>query len=198
LKSFWIFGDVYTVKISGDETRGRYSVWEIEVASNNGPPLHKHLMEDEAFYVLEGDFSFPYGSKETRISKGQVIYIPQETNFTRTRILAALLERLPPLNYRISTDYGRVEIAKSTTSQSDDLFGSTMNICAKINSKAAHNGVVMGNGLYQIVRKSFVEDYLFEKVGDYQIGFNAQYPIYSVMSKQKRNILNPFKQRSIS
>jgi mannose-6-phosphate isomerase-like protein (cupin superfamily) len=77
MESFWILGDVYTVKISGDETQGRYSVWEIEVAPNNGPPLHKHSMEDESFYVLEGDFSFPYGSKETKAGKGQFMYVPR-------------------------------------------------------------------------------------------------------------------------
>ena len=73
MKSFWILGDVYTVKISGDETQGRYSVWEIEAAPNNGPPLHKHSMEDESYYVLEGVFSFPYGGKETKAGKGQFI-----------------------------------------------------------------------------------------------------------------------------
>lgn len=31
-KSLWILGYVYTVKTSGDETQGKYSVWEIEVA----------------------------------------------------------------------------------------------------------------------------------------------------------------------
>jgi mannose-6-phosphate isomerase-like protein (cupin superfamily) len=77
MKSLWILGDIYTVKISGDETQGRYSVWEIEVAPNNGPPLHKHSMEDEAWYVLEGGFLFHYGSKETKIGKGQFMYAPR-------------------------------------------------------------------------------------------------------------------------
>lgn len=77
MKSLWILGDFYTVKIRGDETKGRYSVWEIEVVPNNGPPLHKHSMEDEAFYVLEGVFSFPYASKETKASKGQFMYVPR-------------------------------------------------------------------------------------------------------------------------
>jgi mannose-6-phosphate isomerase-like protein (cupin superfamily) len=70
-------GDIYTVKISGDETQGRYSIWEIEVAPNNGPPLHKHSMEDEAFYILEGMFSFPYGINETDVSKGEFMYVPR-------------------------------------------------------------------------------------------------------------------------
>ena len=46
---------------------------------NNGPLLHKHSMEDEAFYVLEGDFSFPYGnSKNKHAGKGQFRYVPKE------------------------------------------------------------------------------------------------------------------------
>jgi mannose-6-phosphate isomerase-like protein (cupin superfamily) len=70
-------GSVYTIKISGDETQGRYSVWEIEVPISNGPPLHKHSMEDEAYYVLDGDFSFLYSDKETRAGKGQFMYVPR-------------------------------------------------------------------------------------------------------------------------
>jgi quercetin dioxygenase-like cupin family protein len=77
MKSLWILGDVYTVKISGDETQRAYSVWEIEADPNNGPPFHKHSMEDEAWYVLEGDFLFHYGNKDIKASKGQFIYAPR-------------------------------------------------------------------------------------------------------------------------
>ena len=51
-------------------------------------------------------------------------------------------EELPSISYRISAEYGRVEVARSATSQSDDLFGQVMNICSKINSKALSNGIV--------------------------------------------------------
>jgi class 3 adenylate cyclase len=118
------------------------------------------------------------------------------------------VEQLPPLNYRISADYGKVEVVKSATSQSDDLFGSTMNICAKINAKAAPNGIVIGNNMYLKTNKMFEQDYLFQTVGEYSStsssgskddgGSSSSYPIYSVESKQKRNILNPFKRTSSS
>jgi class 3 adenylate cyclase len=110
------------------------------------------------------------------------------------------LKQLPPLNYRISADYGKVEVAKSATSQSEDLFGSTMNVCAKINSKATPNGIVIGNNLYLIIRslESNEMQHTFEKIGEYS-GFKdaaSSYPVYSVQSKQKRTILNPFKRAS--
>jgi CheY-like chemotaxis protein len=96
-------------------------------------------------------------------------------------------EGLPPIKYRISADYGRVEVAKSTSSQCDDLFGSTMNLCAKINARAAANGMVIGDDLYQIVKKScFDDDYHFQGLGEYSIiDFKHKYPIYSVIGKNR-------------
>ena len=94
-------------------------------------------------------------------------------------------EKLPSLNYRISADYGRVEIAKAGKYQNYDLFGPTMNRCAKINSKAAPNSVVIGDNMYKLV-KPFEKDYEFEEVGEYQLGSTRRlYPLYSVLSKEK-------------
>lgn len=108
-------------------------------------------------------------------------------------------EGLPGLNYRISADYGMMEIAKSSTSTSDDLFGSAMNRCAKINSKAKENGIVIGNELFGVVSSfsSIDEQYSFEEASSSNTD-NSQkrYPIYFVQSKQKRTVLNPFKRVS--
>jgi class 3 adenylate cyclase len=69
-------------------------------------------------------------------------------------------ENLPSVSYRISADYGRVEVATSSSSKSEDLFGSTMNTCAKINSMAEPNGIVIGGDLYQIIKLfSFINGY---------------------------------------
>ena len=98
-------------------------------------------------------------------------------------------EGLSSLNYRISADYGRVETARSMTS-SDDLFGPTVSLCAKINSMAPINGMVIGGDLYQMTRSSFDNDYYFSKIGRYQINEIKfqQYPVYSVIrNKNKEN-----------
>ncbi|HEU4444427.1 MAG TPA: adenylate/guanylate cyclase domain-containing protein [Nitrososphaeraceae archaeon] len=100
-------------------------------------------------------------------------------------------EGLPSLNYRISADCGVVAVAKSKSSQSDDLFGSAMNLCAKINSKAPANGMVIGKELYQLVKS--MDDFRFEKVNEQSDTKYSQYPAYIVQTKEKRNILNPFK-----
>ncbi|MFL6489133.1 MAG: adenylate/guanylate cyclase domain-containing protein, partial [Nitrososphaera sp.] len=80
---------------------------------------------------------------------------------------------LPSVSYRISADYGRVELATSTSSKGgEDLFGSTMNICAKINSMAEPNGIVLGGDLYRIIKSfSFINNrYEFRELqGGYSI-----------------------------
>jgi two-component system, OmpR family, response regulator ChvI len=99
-------------------------------------------------------------------------------------------ENLPSVSYRISADYGRVEVATSTSSKGEDLFGSTMNVCAKIKSMAEPNGIVIGGELYQIVKSfSFINGYGFRELrGGYSIGFNHRYPVYHVSSKRTSEI----------
>jgi CheY-like chemotaxis protein len=104
---------------------------------------------------------------------------------------------LPSMHYKISADYGRVEVARSLSSpDTDDLFGSTMNICAKINSMASANGMVIGGKLYYIVRKlssttvrGFDHYYKFKRIGQYSIdtSFKHQYAVYSLISTRNNN-----------
>ena len=93
-------------------------------------------------------------------------------------------ENLPSVSYRISADYGKVEVATSTSSKSEDLFGSIMNICAKINSMAEPNGIVIGEALHQIIRSfSFADEYQFKELQRrYSIGFSERYPVYCAFS----------------
>ena len=101
-------------------------------------------------------------------------------------------ENLPSVSYRISADYGKVEVATSTSSKGrEDLFGSTMNICAKINSMAEPNGIVIGGDLYQIIKSfSFIDKYyqFRELRGGYSVDFNHVYPVYRTLSKNNDDI----------
>jgi CheY-like chemotaxis protein/class 3 adenylate cyclase len=99
-------------------------------------------------------------------------------------------ENLPSVSYRISADYGRVEVATSTSSKGEDLFGSTMNICAKINSMAEPNGIVIGGDLYRVINSfSFVNNrYQFRELkGGYSISFDQRYSVYHALSKNNNN-----------
>lgn len=55
-RAAWVVGDRYTVKASGEDTGGAFALIEVMVPPQSGPPPHLHHREDEAFYVLEGEF----------------------------------------------------------------------------------------------------------------------------------------------
>ena len=94
-------------------------------------------------------------------------------------------ENLPSVDYRISMDYGNVMIAKSSNSLNEDIFGSTVNLCAKINSKASPNSIVAGGDLHQIIKN--LERYNFNLLSGYSTGLKLDYPIYSIVrSKAKK------------
>src|SRR5919112_2457036 len=106
-----------------------------------------------------------------------------------------LTEKLPPIQYRISADYGEVSVARFASSQSEDLFGSAMNICAKINSKAEPNGFVIGQMLFN--RVNDMSEYTFVLAHEKLIMPNGDYTVYHVKEKEKRTIINPFERRSL-
>ena len=62
-------------------------------------------------------------------------------------------EGIQPISYRISADYGSLELAESRFSRDRDFFGPTMNLCSKMNSKATPNSIVIGGNLHQVIKK---------------------------------------------
>jgi class 3 adenylate cyclase len=86
-------------------------------------------------------------------------------------------EFLPPLNYRVSADYGKVSVM-TTNDSNADLIGPPVNMCNKINGIAKDNGFVVGGDLFQLV-KNF-EDYRFKQQRGFSIGLKYTYPVFTV------------------
>jgi class 3 adenylate cyclase len=110
-------------------------------------------------------------------------------------------EALPSVSYRISADYGRVEVATTVTSGREDLFGPTVNMCAKINSQAEPNGIVIGGDLHEIMKRFSFREFSFVGLGKKQpIGVKYSYPVYSVVRKDevsaRDSALNVFKREN--
>lgn len=90
-------------------------------------------------------------------------------------------EYLPELSYRASATFGPVRVAIIATSAIDDIFGSTVNICSKINSLAKPNTLVISQQLYEKVKN--VKGYVFEKIGTYSIDAEDRFDIYQAQLK---------------
>ena len=80
---------------------------------------------------------------------------------------------LPSIDYRISGNYGKVELATSSNSNSVDLFGPTVNICSKINHLALSNEMVIYKDLYDVVKKTpFFKEYRFKELSTSKINLD--------------------------
>ena len=200
-----------------EKTRRYYSVFintMAAIARNFGADIIKNTASSLIFYFpktsttsLDSSYSSPSDSTTTITFESALRDVLEcgITMIAASDIINAKLKEeggLPSLYYKISADYGTVEVARSISSpDTKDLFGSTMNVCAKINSMAPVNGMVIGSDLYYIARKlstssakSHDHYYNFKRVGEYSIAasFKHRYPVYSVISKRdnNNNILN--------
>ena len=67
------------IKVSNDDSEGRYSLIEMTHQPNMGPALHIHPHSPEAYYVLEGEYSIQYNTIIGYIrQKQEILYLFQK------------------------------------------------------------------------------------------------------------------------
>jgi quercetin dioxygenase-like cupin family protein len=74
-----VVGDVYRFLATGDDTNGKYALWEALVPPGGGPPPHVHSREEEGFYILEGEITFTIGDKRHVAGVGMFANMPVGT-----------------------------------------------------------------------------------------------------------------------
>ncbi|MBD3581443.1 cupin domain-containing protein [Flavobacterium selenitireducens] len=72
-----VLGDVQTIKLSGKDTDGLFTVVENYNEPGVGIPMHIHENEDEIFHIIEGQMEFETQGKTTLLSKGDMIFLPR-------------------------------------------------------------------------------------------------------------------------
>jgi quercetin dioxygenase-like cupin family protein len=72
----WWLGGLATVKATGEETGGRYTLVEVLEPEGEAPP-HVHHREDEGFWVLEGEVTFEVGEEKIKASAGSFVFGPK-------------------------------------------------------------------------------------------------------------------------
>src|SRR5216117_1489394 len=71
-----VVGDVYRFLATGEDTNGKYALWEAIVLPGGGPPPHTHSREEEGFYVLEGEITLLVGDKRLVAGPGMFANMP--------------------------------------------------------------------------------------------------------------------------
>ena len=85
-------------------------------------------------------------------------------------------------NYKISLDYGVVDLALAGDNYQLDIFGSAVNLCSKINSSSADNEIIIGNNFYRILKSfpNILNNYNFINNGEFKVTENIGYPTYNI------------------
>jgi quercetin dioxygenase-like cupin family protein len=74
-----VVGDVYRFLATGQETNGKYALWEALVPPGGGPPPHVHSREEEGFYVLDGEITFTVNGERVVAKAGTFANMPVGT-----------------------------------------------------------------------------------------------------------------------
>jgi mannose-6-phosphate isomerase-like protein (cupin superfamily) len=77
--TWWVSGDVYTIKANAANTNGSLSFIEASVPAGAGPVAHVHNANDETFYLLAGQLEFLDGDHTFVAGPGDFVFVPRGT-----------------------------------------------------------------------------------------------------------------------
>jgi quercetin dioxygenase-like cupin family protein len=67
-----------TVKVGGDASDGALTCVEALAPRGFGPPLHRHDVEDELFFVADGEVRFTAGGTDEVAGPGTTVWLPKQ------------------------------------------------------------------------------------------------------------------------
>ena len=79
-EALWFADALLTYKTTGSQTSGRLTVAEVRAPRGAGSPRHRHAKEDEAWYVVEGEFTFWLGDAERTVGAGDFVFGPRDVD----------------------------------------------------------------------------------------------------------------------
>ena len=70
-----VVGDTYTILLSGADTAGRFTLIDMHVPPEGGPPPHRHDFE-ETFVLLDGELQATFRGEQRTVRAGETVHIP--------------------------------------------------------------------------------------------------------------------------
>jgi quercetin dioxygenase-like cupin family protein len=79
--------NILDVKISGTDNDGGFALFEqTSLSQGRGTPLHIHHLQDEVFYVIEGNYFFQVGEDKFHLGAGDSIFLPMKVPHAWTQV----------------------------------------------------------------------------------------------------------------
>lgn len=168
-----------TAKLSESETSEFYKIFlnsTAEIVKNFGGIVVKNIGDALLFY-----FPIIASEEEHTLKKclDCCLTLCESHDDLTTKLEK---QKLPIFDYRISSTYGMVRIAKASTSSINDIFGNTVNRCAKINRTAPANRLIIDEEFYDNAK--IFGDYMFKKIDSEAVSPESRYSGYLVSRKK--------------
>src|ERR1700753_1929779 len=75
--AFWFLNNLCIVKATTESTGGAFSMVYQVAPPGHATPYHLHHIEDEAFYVLDGEFEFVCNGAKSLVGPGGYMFLPR-------------------------------------------------------------------------------------------------------------------------
>ena len=122
-EKLWFLGTLARIKLTGEDTGGRFALWENVLPHGAAPPLHSHP-QDETFYVLEGELTA--WIVEPQLAGGENEDPPAWVDSSGHRCGAGSVVFAPggtPHTFRIESDTARVLVLSTPAGIEDMVRG---------------------------------------------------------------------------
>lgn len=102
--------NVLDLKISSKDTDGDLAVFEQNgFTPKGGPPLHIHPLQDEFFYIIDGEYLFQVGDDKYQMKAGDTIFLPRNVQHAFVQL----------------TEKGKVIVSYVPAGKMEDFFKTT-------------------------------------------------------------------------
>jgi len=100
----------FSFLVTAKDTDGAFSLTHCFFRKGFTPPPHYHQLEDESFYVLEGEIDFLVGDKRFTAGAGEFVFLPRNVphHFNLVTETAKALLHISPAGFEIFfQEFGR-------------------------------------------------------------------------------------------
>lgn len=199
-------------KYSSVKEEGQYIVLQLDIVGSThitdkfgNKTSHKYV---EILFEIMNHIAVKYHGAKTKAGEGDAVYyIWKYENESKPNELENVLdcalqminardyvnfklygEKLEPVDYRISGEYGNL-VKKTLSDGKEDYDGKAMNYCAKINKESPNNGIIIGNDLYSLAKQ--LKNYQIEEFGYSKHA--KSYPLFVLKSKRNGFLADPLR-----
>lgn len=128
-KSIKIGKENWGLYLNGDDTNGRFDIFEGNIGYLDGPPLHVHQDQDDTFVVLEGTLTLQIGDELFELGPGDVASAKPGTPHTYTNLEKETKVRI--LNLMTPGHFDKALIDFSKLTPEDLMSDKVVEVAAK-------------------------------------------------------------------